>query len=172
VEAAHLAVARFLKAHGLKGAVLVEPLTDTPAAVFVAGRRLVPMDEAGAPSGPEVVLRRGRPNGRAWLLEFAEVDSRTAVDRWPWTWLGARREELVPPRADQLYVHEIAGTAVVSEGRVLGVARELAGLRGEFLVVEIEGREHLIPFRRPIVRAVDRAARRIEVDLPPGFLEL
>lgn len=45
MEAAHLAVARFLKAHGLKGAVLVEPLTDTPVAVFVAGRRLVPMDE-------------------------------------------------------------------------------------------------------------------------------
>jgi 16S rRNA processing protein RimM len=130
------------------------------------------MDEAGTPSGPEAVLKRGRDVGRAWLLEFAGVDSRTAVDRWPWKWLGARKDELVPPREDQLYVHEIAGTAVVSEGRVLGLARGLAGLRDEFLVVEIEGREHLIPFRRPIVRAVNREARRIEVDLPPGFLEL
>lgn len=172
MEAAYLAVARFRKPHGLKGAVLVEPLTDAPDAVFVAGRRLVPVDQAGAPTGPELVLHRGRPFGGAWLLEFVEVDSRTAVERWEWQWLGARREELAPPRANQMYVHEIAGAAVVSEGRVLGVARELAGLHGEFLVVEIEGREHLIPFRRPIVRAVDRAARRIDVDLPPGLLEL
>lgn len=172
MEAVHLAVARFLKAHGLKGAVLVESLTDAPVDVFVPGRRLVPVDEAGAPQGTEVTLRRGRPARRAWLLEFEGFDSRTAVERWPWRWLGVRREELTPPRADQLYVHEIAGTAVVSEGQVLGTARSLAGLHDEFLVVEIEGREHLIPFRRPIVRAVDRVARRIEVDLPPGLLEL
>lgn len=165
-------MARFLKAHGLRGAVLVEALTDTPEAVFEPGRRLVPVDDAGAPVGPELVVRRGRPFRGQWLLEFAGLESRTAVETRPWMWLGARRAELTPPRADQLYVHEIAGTTVVSGERVLGVARELAGLHGEFLVVEIEGREHLIPFRRPIIRAVDRAARRIDVQLPPGLLEL
>ena len=40
------------------------------------------------------------------------------------------------------------------------------------VVVDGGGREHLIPFRAPIVTRLDRAARRIEVDLPPGLLEL
>ena len=58
-------------------------------------------------------------------------------------------------------------------GEVIGVARDLAGPAGaELLVVEARGKEHLVPFRAPIVRRLDRAARRIEVDLPPGLLEL
>ena len=40
-EAAHLVVARFLKAHGLKGDALVASLTDQPETVLAAGRRLI-----------------------------------------------------------------------------------------------------------------------------------
>jgi 16S rRNA processing protein RimM len=172
VEATYLAVARFLKARGLKGAVLVEVLTDSPEQVFVAGRRMVPVDERGTATGSELVLRWARPFAGGWLLQFHGVGARSEVEKMTWVWLGVRREELKPPGPGQMYLHEVDGAEVVAEGRVIGIAREVLGLHGELLAIEVGGKEHLIPFRAPIVRSIDRAARRIEVDLPPGLLEL
>jgi ribosomal 30S subunit maturation factor RimM len=72
-----------------------------------------------------------------------------------------------------MYRHEIPGAEVVAGGAVIGIARELVGDAGaELLVMDARGREHLIPFRAPILKRLDRAARRIEVELPPGLLEL
>lgn len=172
MEAAYLAVARFRKAHGLKGAVLVEALTDTPEQVFAPGRTLVPVTESGVAAGSGLVVERGRPFRGEWLLQFRGVESRTEVEAFDWVWLGMRRAELAPPAAGQMYLHEVAGATVVADGRVIGVARELVGPHAELLAIDAAGKEHLIPFRPPIVRAIDREARRIEVELPPGLLEL
>ena len=72
-----------------------------------------------------------------------------------------------------MYVHEIPGTPVVVGGQVIGAARELiASPSGALLAVEVGGRELLVPFRKPIVKRVDREARVIELDPPPGLLDL
>jgi len=39
-------------------------------------------------------------------------------------------------------------------------------------LVKIDGRERLLPLRRETVRRVNREARRIEVTMPTGLLEL
>lgn len=172
-EATHLVVARFLKAHGLKGAALVASLTDDPQGVFEVGRRLVEVDETGAVAGGELTVSRARPMGAGWLLQFREIESRTVLEGRALKYLGAPREELRVLRPNAMYRHEIPGAEVVAAGEVIGIARELVGVAGaELLVMEVQGREHLIPFRAPILKRLDRAARRIEVDLPPGLLEL
>jgi 16S rRNA processing protein RimM len=172
-EAACLVVARFLRAHGLKGEALVAPLTDEPQEVFGPGRRLVEVDERGDAVGGEVTLVRGRPFGRGWLLRFEELDSRTALEARNLRYLGAPRTALKSLGPNAMYRHEIPGAEVVAAGQVIGIARELVGGPGaELLVVEAEGREHLIPFRAPILVRLDRAARRIEIEPPPGLLEL
>jgi 16S rRNA processing protein RimM len=173
VAAAHLVVARFLKPHGLRGDAIVESLTDEPQRVFDVGRRLVEVDAAGEVAGGTLTLTRARPFKGGWVLGFAGVTSRTLLEARELHWLGAAREELRTLGSDAMYLHEIPGSEVVADGEVIGVARDLAGPSGtELLIVEGRGKEHLIPFRAPIVRRLDRAARRIEVDLPPGLLEL
>jgi len=173
-EAAYLAVARFHKPHGLKGEALIFALTSEPEEVFVEGRALIPLDQAGNPVGEPVTVERSRRFHREWLLKFRGLSNRTALEGWPrQTLLGVSRAELRPPREDELYVHEIPGTPVVADGRVIGVAKELfSAPGGDLLAVDLEGRELLIPFRKPIVRRVDRAARQIEIDPPPGLLDL
>jgi ribosomal 30S subunit maturation factor RimM len=62
---------------------------------------------------------------------------------------------------------------VVVGGETIGVVKALArGPGQDLLVIDIAGREQLVPFRKPIVKRVDRAARQIELDPPPGLLEL
>lgn len=172
-EPAYLVVARFLKAHGLKGDALVESLTDEPETVLAAGRRLIEVDERGDGVGSPLTVTRSRRQKGDWLLGFREIESRTALERRGLKYLGAHREELKPLHPNAMYLHEIPGAQVVERGEVIGIARELVGTPGaELLVVESQGREHLIPFRAPILKRLDRAGRRIEVDLPPGLLEL
>jgi 16S rRNA processing protein RimM len=173
-EATHLAVARFHKPHGLKGDALVFALTDEPERLFVAGRVVQPLTAEGEPAGDPHVILRARPYHRHWLLAFEGVTDRTTLDRWPrGALLGVTRGELTPPRPDQLYVHEIPGTTIVAGGKPIGVAKELyhsAG--GDLLAIDIDGREHLVPFRKPIVVRVDRDRREIVLDPPEGLFDL
>jgi len=174
VGGAYLAVARVRKPHGLKGEVVAWVLTDEPEQVFAAGRKLVPVDESGAAIGAPLVIERSRPYHRHWLLKFEEVEDRTVLEGWRQRLLGMPQEELQPPRDDELYVHEVPGAGVLVGGREVGRATGLVEMPGggQLLGVEIEGREVFVPFRRPIVTRVDRAARVIELDPPDGLLEL
>jgi 16S rRNA processing protein RimM len=170
----YLGVGKFNKPHGLKGEALIYALTSEPDAVFVPGRLLVMLDGAGQPAGEPLVIERARRYHREWLVKFQGVDERTPLEQWSRQGLlGMPAAELTPPRSDQLYLHEIPGTPVVVAGQVVGVAKEvLTGPGGDLLSVEINGRDLLIPFRKPIVKRVDRESRTIELDPPAGLLDL
>lgn len=172
-EASYLAVARFQKPHGLKGELVIFPLTDEPDAVFVPGRELVPVDETGRPVGPPVQIEQARPYHRRWLVKFAGLETRTALEAWRPDLLGVPREALTPPAEGQMYYHELPGSRVTAGGRTVGTVTDVARVPGgELLMVDVDGRELLIPFRAPIVVRLDRAQREVEIDPPPGLLEL
>jgi 16S rRNA processing protein RimM len=173
MEAAYLAVARFRKPHGLKGDAIVFPLTDEPEEVFTAGRVLTPLDDDGKIAGPQVVISHARRYQRHWLLSFEGIDDRGVLENWPYKILGAVQDELRQPDDGEMYVHEIPGSTVVEGGVEIGVVQEVMGVPGgQVLVVIRNGREVMIPFRDPIVKRLDRANRRIEVELPAGLLEV
>jgi len=173
MEAAYLVVARFRKPHGLKGEAFVVSMTDEPEEVFVPGRVLVPVSDQGEPIGDAVTVTRARPFHRGWLLAFREVADRTALEEWPSWYLGALASELRTLGESEMYVHEVPGAKVVEGGVEIGVAKELVeNPGGSLLVAERAGREHLIPFRSPIIVRVERESRTIEVALPPGLLEI
>ncbi len=172
-EAAYLAVARFQRPHGLKGEVTVHVLTNTPDDVFVPGRVLTPLDETGRPAAPPFVVERGRAYHRRWLLKFEGVDDRTAAERiGPVLW-GVEAEVLAQPARNELYEHEIEGVAVLAHGERVGTAERLVEVPGgRLLVMRVDGRQVLVPFRAPIVAGVDRERREITLDPPDGLLEL
>jgi 16S rRNA processing protein RimM len=170
-EARYLPVARFAKPHGLKGEAIVFVLTEQAEDVFVPGRELTPLDGAGQPAGGALILERGRPYHRRWLLKFEEIDDRAGLEAWRGVVLGIPDQRT--ESASGLMVHEVPGAKVVVDGKVLGVAREVLLVPGgPLLVVDGDGREYLIPYRAPILVGTDRTRREITVDPPPGLLEL
>lgn len=172
MEAGYHVVARFAKPHGLKGEAIVHPLTDRPDAVFVAGRRLMPVDDAGRPAGASLTVERARRYHRRWLLKFREVGDRTALEGRGLAALGVAAAELPPPAAG-LGAHEVAGAAVLRGDTRVGTATALIPIPGGVLLaVAVEGREVLVPYRAPIVVRVDPSRREIEIDPPEGLLEL
>ncbi len=173
MEASYLAVARFRKPHGLKGEALLYPLTDEPDEVLVQGRVLVPVDEAGKANGPELVIQHARSYQRCWLVRFEGITERKMLEGLAAVTLGAAVAELRPPGDGEMYLHEIPGATVVEGNTEIGVVKEVIGApSNQIMVVIREGRDCLVPFREPIVKRLDRENRRIEVELPPGLLEV
>ncbi len=119
------------------------------------------------------MIQKARPYQRHWLISFEGITDRAVLRSWGAVTLGADRSELRAPEEGEMYLHEIPGSHVVQDGVEIGIVREIVGVPGgSVLVVEHDGKEHLIPFRDPIVKRLDRENRRIDVVLPPGLLDL
>lgn len=173
MEGAFLAVARFRKPHGLKGEAIVWVLTDTPERVLAVGERVTPLDDEGSPLGQPLTIERSRRYHRHWLLKFREVADRTELERWGNVVFGAPRDRLEGPAEGEAYEHELPGMTVRSAGKPIGSVTGLLDVQaGKLLAIDVNGREVLVPFRRTIVRQIDRVGRVVDIEPPAGLLEL
>ncbi|MBX6332390.1 MAG: 16S rRNA processing protein RimM [Gemmatimonadaceae bacterium] len=169
-------VGRLRKAHGIRGALVVEPITDAPAEVYTAGRRLFAGTVEGdpAPDGAALTVAQARPMGDGrFIVRFAEIPDRTAAERWRDRYVLARADELTPPAEGEVYVHELLGMHVsLPTGESLGDVQDVYELpQGLMLDVAYGAESVLLPFREEFVANIDRAARRIVATPPEGLFE-
>ena len=169
-------VGRVRKAHGIRGELLVEPITDAPDAVFTSGRRLFAGTATGDPSpdGQELHITAVRQHMESVRLTLAEVPDRSSAELWRGRFLLARRDELPPPAADEVYLHDLIGMQVVHvDGRALGEVMDTYDLP-QGLMLDIRpvngGPTYFVPWREEILVHVDETARVITVDPPEGLL--
>jgi 16S rRNA processing protein RimM len=155
--AAWLHAGRVGRPHGLDGSFYV---TRPRPALLDAGRTLLVGERE------DEIVRRAGTDARP-ILRLAGCSDRTAAE-------ALRGAELRVPRAaapaleqDEWWPEELEGCRVVDGEREIGVVRTLRAMPScELLEVERPGRDELlIPLIRDAVRAVDVAARRIDVDL-------
>lgn len=167
-------VGRVRKPHGLHGELVVELFTDEPDAVFAAGRRIVIGDADATPRGGEHLVARGRPFKDTWLVTLDGVEDRNAAEALRDSYLLVPLSQLVPLKADELYIHDLVGMSVVArDGNAIGVVHEVTRLpHGMLLEVRTDRGVSSVPFVEPIVVSVDRDARMITIDPPDGLLEL
>ncbi len=169
-------VGRVRKAHGIRGELLVEPITDAPDAVFVSGRRLFAGTATGDPSpdGQELHITAVRQHMDSVRLTLSEVPDRTAAELWRGRFLLAPQDELPPPAEDEVYLHDLIAMQVVHvDGRPLGEVVDTYDLP-QGLMLDVRpvngGPTYFIPWRDDVLVQVDEAARVITVDPPEGLL--
>ena len=167
-----LVVGRIGKPHGVRGEVTVEVRTDDPDARFAPGSslRTDPVER-----GP-LTVAGVHPRSGGLVVAFAGVESREAAEGLRGTVLVVDSAELPDIEdADEWYDHQLVGlTAVDPAGGALGeVADVVHAPAADLLVVrDADGREHLVPFVREMVPAVDVPRRRVVVDAPEGLFDL
>jgi 16S rRNA processing protein RimM len=169
-------VGRVRKAHGIRGELLVEPITDAPDAVFVSGRRLFAGTATGDPSpdGQQLHVTAVRQHMDSIRLTIRGIADRTAADLWRGRFLLAPKDELPPPAEDEVYLHDLLGMRVMHEdGRALGTVADTYDLP-QGLMLDVRpvngGTTYFIPWRDEILVHVDEAARVITVHPPEGLL--
>lgn len=171
----HLIVGRVRRAHGIRGDLVVEPLTDAPDAIFAAGRRVL----AGTVHGdlaadPPLEIERATPfKGDRFIVHATGIEDRNAAELWRDRYLLVPAEEVAPPGESQAFLHELIGMHVEqADGTPIGEVLDYYELpQGILIDVTWKGTRASIPLNEAFVRDIDREGRRIRVELPAGLLE-
>ncbi|MFI5227770.1 MAG: ribosome maturation factor RimM [Gemmatimonadales bacterium] len=171
-------VGRVRKAHGVRGDLVVEPLTDEADVVFAAGRRVVAGTVTGdaAKGRPELHIASVTPFKGGFIVHFDEIANRDAADAWRERFLLLPSDELTPPAENEVYLHELNGMRVELEsgepvGTVVTIYELPQGITLDVARPSGSGvGSVLIPYDR-VVTAVDRGARVIRIAPPAGLLD-
>lgn len=156
-----LRIGRVLKAHGVKGAVRVELLTDFSDR-FAPGREV-------QVAGRWLTVARSEELDGSMLVTFDGIDDRNAAERLAGAYCTLPLGEARALPADQYYHFQLVGLTVFDTrgARELGrVAEVLTYAANDVLRVTDGNHEILIPMIRSVVRSIAPAEGMITVDLP------
>lgn len=151
-------IGRIVAAHGLKGQVRIQPLTDFWER-FGKGSTLLLQ---GKPIQVEASqVHKGRP-----LLKLAGIDTIDQAEKLQWEYLESN-EGRPPLEKDEFLTDDLIGLDVFDEaGTLLGKVKEvLSTAAHDILVVG----EILIPVVKEFVLGIDLTAKNIRVRLIPGM---
>ena len=157
--------------HGVRGALLVESLSDVPER-FQPGSELQLVPAAG--DRRTVVVARAAPHGDGLRVRLVGFDSREDVEPLRGATLEVSRERTPTAPEGAFYYFELVGCDCVDTGEgPLGTVREVFEDGGGLLLEVSDGaRTVLVPFVQSFIRTVDVAGRRIELELPEGLIEI
>ncbi|NNN07992.1 MAG: 16S rRNA processing protein RimM [Acidimicrobiaceae bacterium] len=156
-ERPSLEVGRIVKAHGLKGQVIVDFWTDRR-------ERREPGTKLTTPRGV-LTVRSAAPHQERFLVWFEEISTREEADAARGTVLSAPKLEIDDD--DVIWIDELFGASVVDEQGVLrGVVVDVESNPASDLLVLDSGA--LIPLT--FVTSVE-ANTLIEVEVPEGLFE-
>jgi 16S rRNA processing protein RimM len=166
-------VGRVRNVHGLKGELVIEPITDAPDEIFSAGRRLLVGNVRGVVKGDPAQIVSARPFKLGFIVKLAGLDDRNEAELWRERYFLLPIEETSPLEEGEVYLHELEGMRVdlvggATVGKVIGIYELPQGL---ILDVSREGKGSvMIPYDH-VVTKVDRESRVITIDPPEGLLD-
>ena len=187
---AWIVLAHLLRPQGRKGELLADLFTDFPERfenrkrVFLAAPGFE--GEAADARPADVVaywLPMGKNEGRV-VLQFAGIDSISDAESLAGNDVLIPREERLPLEDESVYISELVGCTVYNGSLRVGVVEDVqfamtadGGRRLDdaaplLAVRSPEGDEILIPFAKAFLVGVDTEAKRIEMKLPEGLIEV
>jgi 16S rRNA processing protein RimM len=171
-------LARIRRTQGRKGEVFADILTDFPEK-FAERRQLWLLKESSsAAPAREVELIAHWPHKGGIVLHFAGIDSISAAETLIGFIVAIPREQRVPLGGDEAYIGDLIGCTLVdvagSAPVVVGGIEDVDRTAGPVALLVIQGRagEILVPFAKSYLRKIDLAARRVEMALPEGLIDL
>ena len=156
------------RAHGIRGDVTIELITDEPGRRFFVGARVK------MASGRELTVEKTTWQRGRLLVKFADVPDRTAVELLRGEVLTVRvPASEVPSEDDEYFDRQLVGVTVLNHlGEVAGTIREVLHFPSQDLLdVATESGSRLIPFVSALVPIVDMEARCVQLADVKGLLE-
>jgi 16S rRNA processing protein RimM len=183
-DAPWVVLAHILRPQGRKGELLAELLTDFPE--LFADREGISLRKPDGSTEPTFVeshwLPVGKNAGRV-VLKFKGIDSINDAERLAQFEVVVPAEERVELDDDTEYIADLLDCTLFDAEHTIGVVEDvhlptnstggrLAEAAPLLVVRSPKGDELLIPFAKAWIQNIDIAAKRIEMRLPEGLLEI
>jgi 16S rRNA processing protein RimM len=175
-NAAFITIARVAKVQGRVGEVAAELHTDFPERF--EQRRTLYAWTAGSDQRRELHLEDFWPHKGGIVFKFEGVDSIEEAEKLLGSEIQIPATERAKLDEGAVYVSELLGCLVVEVGGVernIGTVVDVnfgAGTAPLLIVNSESGQEFMIPFVESFTKKLDLKAKRIEMQLPEGMLEL
>ena len=165
-----LELGRVIKAVGLQGEFKLLLSEDFWPEVLESEKLVL----EGADQSGDVRVISARPAGHCLILKVEGVDDREGADALRDSVLVFESEELDVPGPEEVRPFQVIGLEVkLAGGERLGEVADLEPMPAQpLLLVKGEERDYRIPFVEPIVREWNAEEGWIEIDPPPGLLEI
>ncbi len=162
------------RAHGVHGAVVIVPYTESPERILAGHPELVLLSPDSQSQKPLTVVK-GKEATQGLIVKIKGVTSRDEAALLRGWRVVLPREFLPEPAEDEIYLSDLVGltTWTVDGTKVGEVTGHLeTGASILLVIVNEDGRETLIPFQDEFVVEVDLEENRLLIDPPPDLLEL
>lgn len=155
-------------AHGIRGQIKVESLTDFPELRFAPGARLYVEKQRRWAN----VLASGMHKG-LYLLTLEGVTDRDAAQSLLHTYLRISQDDLEELPDGEYYHFQLIGLKVYEDDRLLGELVEImqTGANDVYVIRDAQGAELLLPALQSCVLKVDLASGTMAVKIPEGLLD-
>jgi len=169
-------VGRVRRAHGIRGELVVETMTDAPDAIFAAGRRVLAGDATGKPTRDALELRivRSSPFKGGLIVAIEGIDDRNTADSWRDRTFLVPESEVEPPGEDEMFLHDLVGMSVVTvSGEKVGSIAQVFELP-QGIVFEVQRPNKgavMLQLNEQTVTEVDADARVVHIDPLEGLLD-
>jgi 16S rRNA processing protein RimM len=171
------------KAQGIRGEVVVEPLTNKPDVIFASGSRVfagtsdgdlaLTRDVKGEDDVPTLTVAGSKPFKKGLIVQFEELRDRDSAELWRGRYLLARFSELPPLEDDEVYLHDLIGMkALTPSGEEIGTVTTFYELpQGIMLDVRTGAGSVVVPYRPEFVLSTDPTNRTLVVDDSSGLFD-
>jgi 16S rRNA processing protein RimM len=197
-----VSLARIRRPQGRKGEVFADLLTDFPEKFASRRRLWLIPDGAPGPGSPrtglrpwggdpshseigdkqnptrEVELIHHWPHKGGIVLHFAGVDSISAAEALTGLYVAIPLAERTPLADNEAYIGDLVGCMLVdlagAAPQNVGIIEEVDRTAGPAPLLTIRGArgEILVPFAQAYLRKIDVTAKRVEMVLPEGLIDL
>jgi 16S rRNA processing protein RimM len=179
-------LARVRRTQGRKGEVFADILTDFPEK-FEERRKLWLLSSAevagenssAVSSAREVLLVSHWQHKGGIVLLFAGVDSISAGEELAGSIVAIPNTERAELDTDAVYIGDLIGCSLIdvskAEPLTVGAIEDVDRNAGQVALLVVKGNggnEILVPFAKEYLRSLDVSAKRIEMALPEGLVDL
>jgi 16S rRNA processing protein RimM len=160
-----------VKTQGRRGEVAVELHTGIPDR-FTPGFKLLALGKDDR--RVDLQIEDVWPHKGSLVLKFAGIDSISQAELLVGCELQVARSERAQLEPGWIYVSDLIGCKVFDGSREIGEVRDVRFGAGEAPLLEVQsgGQTHEVPYAEAYLLKVDLAAKRIEMQLPEGMLDL
>jgi 16S rRNA processing protein RimM len=163
-----LVIGRIGRAHGVRGDLFVEPMTDEPDHRYADGTVLM------TSSDTTLTVATSKWHSGRFVVHFVGFDDRNAAETLRGLTLSIEVDPAQSPEdPDEYYDHQLVGLNVVlADGSHVGTIGEVIHLPSQDLLTVLrEGEsEALIPFVTEFVPDINLATKTVVITPPPGLL--